>query len=243
MSDQWNFYRLRVDGEPASIFLDMGIAESAPISGYDRMAYIRVRMLHPRDDGLSSDDEFDDLVALEDAIVEKTTAEATAIYVGRNTSSGNRDLYFYTIDYKAFETASTSAMMPFPAYSFEIGARPDAEWKTYFEFLYPSPKSQQQIANRSVREALLSHGDHTNELRQIDHRVIFPNAADCDRFVNFILERGFIINDRFADGGKFHLDFSKIDTPADIDDVTMLLFEAALEYGGDYDGWGCEVVN
>ena len=66
MSDNWDFYRLRVDGDAASIFLDMGIAQTAPIEGYDLRAYIRVHMLNPREDGLSSQAEFEALIALED---------------------------------------------------------------------------------------------------------------------------------------------------------------------------------
>jgi hypothetical protein len=30
MSDHWNFYALLVDDQPASIFVDLGIAKNAP---------------------------------------------------------------------------------------------------------------------------------------------------------------------------------------------------------------------
>ena len=37
MSDDWDFYSLRVDGEPASIFVDLGISEDAPIRSHTTM--------------------------------------------------------------------------------------------------------------------------------------------------------------------------------------------------------------
>ena len=58
MSDEWDHYLCRVDGEAASIFLDMGIGKSAPIPGFNETAYLRLWMNNPRPDGLSSQEEF-----------------------------------------------------------------------------------------------------------------------------------------------------------------------------------------
>jgi len=82
MSDKWDFYPLLVDDQPASIFVDLGIAAEAPIATHAHMAYVSVEMRHPRDDGLSSQEEFEDLCRLEDAIIPKICA-GNAIYVGR----------------------------------------------------------------------------------------------------------------------------------------------------------------
>jgi uncharacterized protein (TIGR01619 family) len=244
MSDEWDFYRLQVDDQPASIFLDMGIARLAPLDTHASMAYLRVHMLHPTEDGLSSQVEFEDLIALEDAVIAEITADGATIYVGRNTSRSNRDFYFYTAEAALFEAAATDAMSAFPAYSFETGGRADPEWRAYFEFLFPSPRSRQQMANRDVIRNLESHGDLLDESRQIDHLAIFGRAADCDAFARLVSGQGFVTADpcRRANDGRFHLEFSRLDRPRDIDDVSIPLFEAALNHDGDYDGWGCTVV-
>ena len=244
MSDDWNFYRLRVDDEPASIFLDMGIASSAPLEGYHHRAYIRVRMLNPRADGMSSQEEFDALISLEDAVTLRIAAESSSVYVGRNTSGGNRDLYFYTTDGPAFEILANSAMAAFPIYSFESGWDVDPDWRVYFEFLYPSPKSEQQMANRSVVENLAKHGDRADQPRQIDHLAIFTDVAKCAAFSRYVIQEGYVIGEESPrmDQGELRLEFFKAGTPAGIDDITMPLFEAALKHGGEYDGWGCIVV-
>jgi len=54
MSENWDFYGLQVDGQPASIFVDLGIVQSAPIPSHPAMGYLRLIMRQPREDGLSS---------------------------------------------------------------------------------------------------------------------------------------------------------------------------------------------
>ena len=39
MSDDWDFYFCRVDNQPASIYLDLGIAAQAPLTEFPCMAY------------------------------------------------------------------------------------------------------------------------------------------------------------------------------------------------------------
>ncbi len=43
MANEWDFYPLRVDGEPASIFLDLALALSAPIASHPAMVYLQMR--------------------------------------------------------------------------------------------------------------------------------------------------------------------------------------------------------
>jgi hypothetical protein len=61
MSNDWDFYSCRVDDKPASIFVDLGIRRDVPLSGRPYMAFVRLFMRAPRPDGLSSQEEFEDL--------------------------------------------------------------------------------------------------------------------------------------------------------------------------------------
>ena len=61
-------------------------------------------MNNPRPDGLSSQEEFDQLCEIGDAIDAVIDgSNGNHFYVGRNTSSGNRDVYFYTQNQKQLE--------------------------------------------------------------------------------------------------------------------------------------------
>jgi Family of unknown function (DUF695)/Regulator of ribonuclease activity B len=244
MSDDWDFFSLLVDGEPASTFVDLGICKEAPIRSHATMGYLRVVMRHPREDGLSSQDEFDDLIALEDRVTATVIRDGTAVFVGRNTSSGNRDFYFYVADPKKFEKAAKAAMPEFPAYTYETGVRADRDWRTYFEFLYPSEIDLQLIMNRRVCQQLEKRGDNASNERKIDHFAYFPNSKAQTAFAGFVQAEGFAIENAPAEpnaNGQFSVAFSRVDQPERIDDIVVPLFRKITELSGEYDGWGCSV--
>jgi hypothetical protein len=244
MSNDWDFYFLRVDGESASIFVDLGISKDAPIRSHTTMGYLRVLMLRPREDGLSSQDEFDDLIALEDHVTAKIIENGAAVFVGRNTSSGNRDFYFYVADPTNFEKTAKAAMREFPAYEYETGTRADQEWRTYFDFLYPSEIDFQRIMNRRVRQQLEKNGDNASNERKIDHLALLPNPKAQAAFTDYVQGEGYTVEsapDEPNADGQFLVEFYRVDQPARIDEIAVPLFRKVAELAGEYDGWGCEV--
>jgi uncharacterized protein DUF695/regulator of ribonuclease activity B len=245
MSDDWDFFSLRVDDEAASIFVDLGIRGLAPVGTHPLMGYLRVAMHRPREDGLSSQEEFDDLIALEDRVTAGIAQNGTAIYVGRNTSGGNRDFFFYAADAARFENATRAAMLEFPAYKYETGVSEDRDWRTYFDFLHPSDADLQRIKNRRVRQQLDKHGDNAGNAREIDHFAYFPSAATRTAFADYARAEGFAVAsavDKPNAGGQFGLQFSRVDQPARIDEIVLPLVRKVTELGGEYDGWGCGVT-
>jgi Family of unknown function (DUF695)/Regulator of ribonuclease activity B len=247
MSEDWDFYLLSVDDKPASIFVDLGIAKEAPLRSLPFMAYLRVYMKAPRPDGLSSREEFDTLKAIEDSFGEGLTNDGRTIYVGRNTSDGCRDIYFYTAQPDGWSDRVTRLMQLFVGYEFDCGHRDDPEWKTYFEFLYPSGGDRQRIENRRVCDALEQHGDLLTQKREIDHWAYFPNASARASFVERALRLGFRLrsmSEPAKAGDQYGVRLYRIDVPAreSIDDVTISLFQLAAEHGGEYDGWETQVI-
>lgn len=248
MSDNWDFYSCRVDDEPASIYLDLGLADEAPLKERPFMAYVRVHMRQPRPDGLSSQEEFEELLRLEDHLIAALTAADRSTFVGRNTSGGCRDFYFYTADPNGWSTQVGDAMADFAEYRHESGSRLDREWNSYFGFLYPSPADLERIQNRRVCESLQKNGDALAEPREIDHWAYFPDEAARASFLDYIDTQGFDVRDLIQSESAempFGVQFYRVDVPSldSIDAVTLPLFEAATERGGDYDGWETPVVS
>lgn len=243
MSDDWDFYALLVDSQPASICLDLGLARNAPIEGQPYLAYVRVQMRHPRPDGLSSSEEWEDLAAVEDSLTDVFAVSRNTTYAGRNTSSGNRDFYFYTSDPVPFAECVRTAMASHADYRFELGDRLDRNWDTYFDFLYPSPDDLQRILNRRVVGNLADHGDNHSEPRPVDHFAYLPDAAAATSLRDYLREKGFSVDEPRIDRGTVAVHFKRTDRPEDIDDFVIPIARRIQELGGDYDGWGCEVVN
>ena len=244
MSDDWDSFFLRVDDQPASILVDLGIRKEAPIRSHATMGYLRVPMRRPRQDGLSSKDEFDELIALENHVTGTIVGDGTAIFVGRNTSGGNRDFYFYVTDPTKFENDARAAMREFPAYACETGAQEDRDWRTYFDFLHPSEIDLQRIMNRRVLQQLQERGDNANNERRIDHLALLPGPEAQSAFTGYVQTEGFSIESAPHEPnakGQFSVEFSRVDRPARIDEIVVPLVRMVVELGGVYDGWGCPV--
>lgn len=243
MSDDWDFYFCQVEGRPASIFLDLGIAAGAPARSHPHLGYVSVEMRRPRPDGLSSQEEFEALSAIDDALSAGVAGAGNAFYVGRNTSDGNRDYFFFAADPAAFSADVERTMARFPAYRFAAGSQPDPDWSTYFDFLSPSDDDRQRIMNRRVQLQLAEHGDDQSKPRPIDHRLYFPDPAAAAAFTARLAGQGFEIARPLATHeGDVAVDLKRSDRPGDMDEVVLALIAEARPSGGSYDGWGCTVV-
>nr|WP_298124731.1 DUF695 domain-containing protein [uncultured Pseudoxanthomonas sp.] len=244
---RWNFYALRVDDQPASIYLDLSLVDEVHTGDYPVMAWLRVEMREPRDDGLSSQQEFDALVALEDQVVSLLAPDDKAVYAGRNTSSGCRDFYFYLAQGDSWEARVDQAMRTVPEYRYQSGQRPDPAWSTYHDFLYPGPRTRESMENRDVCAALEGRGDSLQQPREIDHWACFPSASARDEFLGRAAAMGFEsrMPNREDDGEQewgAHVFRSDVPAYGAIDDICLPLYDLAQECGGSYDGWECEVV-
>lgn len=246
MSDEWDFYFCRVDNMPASIFLDLGVSKEAPLSSLPVMAYVRIYMQAPRDDGLSSQAEFEALKLVEEAL-ESLQSNAAVSYVGRNTSDGCRDLYFYVREADTWNERVASVMRHFPTYEFEPGARSDPEWTTYFNFLYPSDEDRERISNRHTCETLESKGDSLESERPIDHWAYFDDPGSRWAFVQEVKTLGYTVEELIEPGPesvKYGVRLSSLARPSldAIDNLTLPLFRVARTHRGEYDGWETQVV-
>lgn len=241
MSEDWDFYSLLVDGEPASIFFDLGLAADAPILGQPHMSYVRVFMREPRPDGLSSQEEFDRLIAIERSLEASLDSSQDMTYVGRNTSSCNRDFYFYSAKPDTLEVLIRNVMADHSDYSFEVGRRHDPSWDVYLRFLHPRPEDLQRIMNRRVLENLASHDDDHSIARVIDHRAYVPSLDAAEALKVILLKDGFNVSEVEASESSAIVEFNRSDRPSDIDEIVIPLVRRIEELGGSYDGWGCHV--
>jgi len=246
MSDDWDFYMLLVDDQPASIMVDLGIRPSVPLNSHGFMGYMRTTMNAPRPDGLSSQEEFDTLREIGDAVERAISSDGEAhIYVGRNTSGGHRDFYFYTINLENLHQCLEQVVQAFPQYEFSLGGREDAGWSTYLNFLYPNPADKQRMMDRRVCEHLEIKGDDLDLEREIDHRAYFANKIRLKEYQSYLIENDYFdiqIGKTKPIFGTHFIDFKHIGAPKQVSGVVYDLFTKAVELGGEYDGWGCSVT-
>lgn len=245
MTDEWDFYLCRINDQPASIYLNMGLRSVAPVASRPYVVRARVPMLMPREDGLSSQQEFEDLGRLEDSMI-GALKDHPAIFAGRTTQAGVRDFYFYTDDPDKVASVIASVTDGFPAYIPEIGSFEDPQWEEYLGFLYPSARDRERMANRKTIDALKREGDDLATPRQIDHWIHLETASGADDFLLAARTLGFTSTGEIAkvDGAlAYQTVVSSVAVPnLDVmNEITLQLLELAHAHGGDYDGWECPV--
>ena len=245
--DHWEIYVTYVDEKPAVILVDLGVAKAAPLAEKTALVWLWVHLQSPDDEGFSSEDEDLILNEIEDAVTEAIDP-ASSRYVGRITSDGRREFYFYTDSPQKFQETTTAAMSSSPEYRFEIDDAIDAEWRHYLDVLYPSPEDFQQIHNQHVISRLYQAGDSLTQPRPVDHFANFKSEQDRNAFIAAAEELGFEATsrpERDADSEfPFSLGLLRVDAvdAETIDRVTFELFDLAHRHNGEYEGWGSKIV-
>ena len=245
--DHWEIYVSYIDDQPAVILVDLGIGEFAPLAEKPALVWVWVQIPAPDEEGFPTEEEDMKLNDVEDLITDAVEA-TTARYVGRITSNGRREFYFYTDNPQEFRDAATAAMGSAPDYQFEIDAAEDPDWEHYFSVLMPSPEDSQQIQNQHVIQHLFDSGDSLTEPRPVDHYLNFKTSEDRQTFITEVLALDFEVASQPERGDESEFPFAlglirnhAVDVET-VDDVTFELFELAQQHQGEYEGWGSKVV-
>ena len=244
---EWDYYFSNVDNKLSSLFLDLGLYKVAPLEDKSNFVWISIKMNSAGDDGLSSSGESELLGKIESKLVAKLQSKFHSTYVGRLTSNGYRDFYFYVGDTIQYGKALSEVMLVYPEYGFKYGSKTDESWSGYFDFLYPSPLQFQIIQNRRVIDQLEKNGDKLTKLRDVDHWIYFRTKSDRDLFLNKIRLDGFKVLSRDYDkksgGLPYKLHIQRIDRVdwKSVDAYVIYLWKLANECNGVYDGWETSV--
>ncbi|MCG2612007.1 DUF695 domain-containing protein [Flavobacterium sp. SM15] len=241
--EEWEFYFSNVNDKLASISLDLGLRKIAPINNKSNLVWVFVKMNNPREDGLSSQTEFDKLVEIEDNLVHEISKIYNSIFAGRVTTDGDREFYFYLDNTKNLKETISKIMEKFPNYQFQEGTKLDENWSHYFDFLYPLPEQFQKIQNRKVVDQLENGGDKLIKEREVNHWLYFKTKSDRINFLAKIKNENFNVVEESFDKtfGEFPYSLqikriNKVDLDS-VDEYVIYLWKIANQFNGDYDGW------
>lgn len=187
-------------------------------------------MREPRNDGLSSAGEAPILSQIQEALEsEVKSSTPPGVFVGRCTSGGNRDLFFYVPSPDGWTARLEAVRTTFSGYDIEPDVWEDRGWDAYFGFLLPTEEERQTIENRKVCEVLQSHGDSLEQPREIDHWIYFREPRQREEFQLRVAEMGFQtrgLPDSPSREAAYGVQIYRVDVPSydQIDEVTLPLF-------------------
>ncbi len=223
---RWDQYFCEIDGSTASFVLDLDLLAQAPIRTRPYVLRIRIRMIDPREDGLSSDEEAQTLGEIESAL--ESALGSCAGLAGRYTVNKVRTIIFYCDDESRVDLVAPVFRDLYPFHKHTAFVQEDAEWMTYCEFLYPDVLTLRSMLNRDqcARWEVLP-----TAALDLLHRVAGVNAE----FIAEAVARGFREVAREGDVVSIvRADVIDLET---IDLLTHPLVKLAAESGGEYLGW------
>lgn len=244
MAEDWDVYRCTVDDAPTSIYVDLGIAEKAPQTKRPHLLRVSFSLLSPNVEGLSDSGEAETLFEIEDSLFGAISRRLRARYVGRITTQGRREQFYYGASAADFDEAVQQVQSQFAKYSFTATDQSDPDWGVYFELLYPSDLDLQTIHTRRQIDSLTRQGEDLVEPRDIDHWLSFPSETARERFLEQVANQGFVWRE-YAEAdpaaeypcGLVLVRRDRIDLIS-LDGLVTDLFLRAQNCGGVYTSWG-----
>ena len=241
MPSNWKSYFCNVNGELASIALDLSLRDAIPMPDRPWLLWVWVYLKSPRPDGLSDTSEFPTICQIEDELTRQIGDLCSGIYAGRITTQGRRELYFYGASRDKFKKAVKSAMSGFPAYKYDFNSQHEPDWNQYLNVLWPSEESLQRMGNMDVLGVLAQHGDNPALPRDVTHWIYFATPADRDRFTSIARDLGYAIREYEREHGDrphaLAITRNQSIRPAEIDAAVLELFRLAKQHNAEYDGW------
>jgi len=248
MQEYWERYMKPVDNHPAMVSFNATVADFAPDSEFLYVGFVKVKLKEPKENGLITTKEADDISFLEDRLEMESLRWRSGKYIGRIITQGYVNfIYYLKLDFEWSNTVY-SAMKESEDYEYEYGSRIDIKWEVYKKLLFPTTKEWQIIANHHSCDSLKEHGDTLKQSRAIEHKAYFKTQEDRENFFKDIKQKGFkkqkFVEVPYRGETMYGIKFYRVDTPFyyDIDELTMQLIDISENFNGYYDGWECSLV-
>jgi regulator of RNase E activity RraB len=231
----FDFYVTRLDGALASVVVDL---HARPLESHGHCVVVSTTLKVARADGLRDSSELDAVGRVEDELVEVLSAR-DALYVGRVVTRGEVRFVFYVRGAPDVMAASVRD------YRLTWKSSPDPDWATFARVLFPSRWELQTMLNRRLLSQLEAQGDTLAAKREVDHLAFFESAVQAEAATTALAARGFRVDGAQAEEeGRVGLEFHRADFLGDgrIDAVCHELLGLLEPLEGEYDGWGCAIV-
>lgn len=245
----WDVYIWYLDDKVASVYVDLGLKNIAPIKKFHNQYRFTIDMLNPRDDWLLSKNESSILYWIEDDLLTLFEAKGEVLYAGRTSSDGKYTLYFYVEDGFNFTDFTKDVISKYKKYNIRLDSAEDPEWLTYLEFLFPSPEQYQIMQNSRVVNSLQEKWDISSILREVNHWIFFRNEIQRESYFSVISKEWFKkvsenYNEVFWEF-PYRLEVSRNDKTdiSSVNEYILYLWREAKEYEWEYDGWETWVVS
>ncbi len=239
--ESWEFYFCQINQAPASVFVNLAWADRS-CDDKTHLVMARIPLRAPREDGFPERAEGELLAVLEDQVNEALEPR-NILCVGRITTAGFRDFFFYGPPLAGLEAQVRAAFTAAGWAPRAVVMTFEPNWQTYRELLYPDSDELEWIQDRRVVDALRDAGDDLSVPRPVSHWLFFTDENSRTAVTDSLVAQGFEValdkSDHAWIARAARTDSVEL---SHIHQVTRLLRREAEAVGGTYDGWETGVV-
>lgn len=246
---EWEVYFCDINERPACVSVDLAFENLAPIPGRHTVFEVVVALQQPDEDGFPADEaEWEQLEAIEKALVEVFQGALQALFVGKLLHDGKRNFYFYSAQEALPEVLASNLMQDFPGYTYATNTQQDSDWGLYLDFLFPEAADMQSIKNSRVLRMMQEQGDEPHIPRPVAHLFYFVTPTGRAAFRKEAGQLGYTLERESLSESNSEMPYTLVVTKtASLDEETLhtrtlQLFNLAEAHNGVYEGWEAQVV-
>ena len=95
MQEYWESYVKPIEDKKAMISFNAGVADSVPNPEFMYVAFVKVKLNSPKEDGLVTEEEANDVGFIEDRLEMESLRWRSGKYIGRIISQGEVNFIYY----------------------------------------------------------------------------------------------------------------------------------------------------
>lgn len=232
----WQTFPGRVDDTDAMLHADLAAVRQAPIEGLGVRLMVRVAFGATRPDGSPRGGAAHQLYVFEDKLSGQLAKRAEGCYVGRVISGG------HCVFVGQLPAAPGDLRLGTDPFQPEVSHVDDPDWEYVRRVFVPDPAAEQRTYNKPLVAAMVARGDRLEVPREVEHSAHFASQPPATAAAKDLGRLGYRVSASTGQEGDVTLTISRLTPLTDIDESSVAVLGVVREHGGDYDGWGADLM-
>jgi len=246
--ENWENYMALLEKKPASVLVNLALYDKSPNRSLPYLLITGPKSRHCETNGIPSKEEIpvlEEMLHETDLFISGVTPK---ILAGTLTYNCQRVNYYYVKDTAGLGVAMARLYKrSYKDYEYVCKIKPDPDWSSYRNFLYPTEENFTWIENNKIITDLITKGDSLTKPRDIHFILLFKTEQDRKAFISIVHKDGYKVDElsfiKKADV-PYCIKISRFEKiePDMIAEMTTEVKAAAKNNKGLYEGWSCDVT-
>jgi hypothetical protein len=245
-TNNWEHYLVKYNNKPASILVDLSLAEKKDLFQYPFIVVTGPKMSNCGQSGIPNKTDIAAMEEILDATDHCLKGLTAQLLAGTLTYECERLNHYYVKDTANIRNGILRMYRRnYPQTEFIVKIKPDPSWTVYHNVLYPTEAMINEAENNGIITAMLSKGDSLRGERSIKLAAYFDTDSAQQNFNKDIALLGCKLYNqkRVEHATTYYLTIAETRKPIvtdTINNITWVFRQAVKKHNGSYLKWGCQ---